>query len=69
MKKLTIEIQYDEGSGVPEHLREAVYAAEFARLTGDYSFTVIRGETQIPKDALRHREAVIASKAKSGGCW
>lgn len=72
MQKLTIEIQYDEGSEVPLHLYHAFEGAEFASVHdagSRFSFTYIRGELQVPADHIRHYETVNRQAAVKGGCW
>lgn len=69
MRKLTIEIQYDEDGEVGGLLNEALHGAEWARVSGDNRFTLIRGELQIPADHARHERAKAASFTRGGGCW
>lgn len=68
MKKLTIEIQFDD-SEVAALLSDAMDLAEWARVTGDNNYTVIRGELQIPADSIRHYATVNRQAGVKGGCW
>lgn len=70
MKKLTIEIQYDENDrDIRDNLLAALEAAEWARVSGDNKFTLIRGELQFPADSIRHYATVNRQAGVKGGCW
>ena len=63
MKKIYIEVQYDESNHeIGVALVQALSQAEFARVTGDNEFTVVRGELQYPKPRP-------ATTFKRGGVW
>lgn len=63
MKKIYIEVQYDEDNhDIGSSLVNALTQAEFAQVTGDSEFTVIRGVLQKPQP---RRESTTGK----GGVW
>lgn len=63
MNKIYIEVQYDETrQDFAEYLVAALSQVEFASVTGDVQFTVVRGE-------LQHPEPPRVTTFKRGGVW